>query len=107
MVPESMIRELLDHVALHLHGSHDEMAASLRGRFPAIHVTVCSDDDMPSRVPFVAENPHCRLYYVASGEHCLSLTDDADVATGVVLGLIVLVDLRKQADESTVARVVT
>ena len=50
MVPESMIRELLDHVALHLHGSHDEVAASLRGRFPAIHVTVCSDDDMPSRV---------------------------------------------------------
>ena len=88
MVPDSMIRELLDHVALHLHGSHDEMAASLRGRFPAIHVTVCSDDDMPSRVPFAAENPHCRLYYVASGEHCLSLTDDADAATGVVLGLI-------------------
>ena len=88
MVSDSVIREVLDHVAHHWRRPHDQMTAQLRERFPAIHVTVCSDDDMPPRVPFIAENTHCRLYYVTAGEHCLGLTTDADAATGVAVGLV-------------------
>lgn len=59
--------------------------ADLRGRFPGLHLTLCGDDDVPARLPPALARPGFNLYLVNGGEHCLSLTNDPDVAIGVVL----------------------
>lgn len=88
MITPSQLEEVLDHVRSH--GSQDDelLRASLRAHFPDVHLSVCDDDDMPPRLPAVAENALCRLYYVSSGGHCLSLTRDAASATGLVVARI-------------------
>ena len=63
----------------------DALLADLRARFPGLHLTVCGDDDVPARLPAVLERPGFNLYLVNGSEHCLSLTNDPDVAIGVVL----------------------
>jgi Family of unknown function (DUF6129) len=68
--------------------SFDALAQQLRAAFPGIHITVCGEDDVPPRLTPAAEGPVCRLYYVDANEHCLKLTTDAEVATGIVVALI-------------------
>jgi hypothetical protein len=63
----------------------DALLADLRGRFPGLHLAVCGDDDVPARLPAVLERPGFNLYLVNGSEHCLTLTNDPDVAIGVVL----------------------
>lgn len=63
----------------------EAVLADLRRRFPGLHLTLCSDDDVPARLPAVLERPGFNLYLVNGSEHCLSLTDDPEVAIGVVL----------------------
>ena len=63
----------------------DALLADLRARFPGLHLTVCGDDDVPARLPAVLERPGFNMYLVNGSEHCLSLTNDPDVAIGVVL----------------------
>lgn len=59
---------------------------SLRAAFPGLVFTACSDDDIPARVRPVRDLGSHRLYLVACPDgHCLSLTDDGDAATGVVI----------------------
>lgn len=62
---------------------------SLRGRFPNIHFTQCSDDDVSPRVIPVASAGDHRLYLItgASG-HCIEFTPDLAAATGVVVALV-------------------
>ena len=88
MIAESLLNEVLDHVVARTGKSDEILIRDLRGTFSGLHFSVCSDDDMPSRMPFAAENSLCRLYYVKSGDHCLSLTTDADSATGLVVALV-------------------
>jgi hypothetical protein len=65
----------------------DDLARRLRAAFPGMHITVCGEDDIPPRLPAAAENEHCFLYYVDANEHCLKLTTDPDVATGLAVAL--------------------
>jgi hypothetical protein len=68
-------------------GIHEVLAQSLRETFPGKHLSVCNDDDIPPRLKPAAENAACLIYYVATGAHCLSLTNDAAAATGIVVAL--------------------
>jgi hypothetical protein len=61
------------------------LTASLRQRFPAVHFTVCSDDDVPPNLAPAYENRQLRLYYVDANQHCLKLTTDAEAASGIVV----------------------
>ncbi|MDI6746472.1 MAG: DUF6129 family protein [Rhodocyclaceae bacterium] len=83
--------EFLDQVLCHVAGAastvHEVLAQDLRTAFPGRHVSVCDDDDIPPRLQPAAENGICLIYCVASGEHCLSLTNDAAAATGIVVAL--------------------
>ena len=88
MIAETLLNDVLDHVVARTGKSDEILIRDLRGTFSGLHFSVCSDDDMPSRMPFAAENSLCRLYYVKSGDHCLSLTTDADSATGLVVALV-------------------
>jgi hypothetical protein len=67
---------------------NDEAMASLKESWPDLRFTFCSDDDMPARMPSALQRENFNLYLVGGGEHCLSLTTDADQAIGVVLACV-------------------
>lgn len=64
----------------------NDCIALLRERFPQLHFTECSDDDVSPRYqPELSLDSH-HLYLVsgASG-HCLELTSDYETASGILL----------------------
>lgn len=64
----------------------DGRAVSLRQRFPELHFSECSDDDVSPRYQVAFDIPGYALYYItgASG-HCLEMTNDPEIATGILL----------------------
>lgn len=68
--------------------SNESQLRGLRETFPGIHFSVCSDDDVPSRLSPAAEGPVCRLYYVDSRSHCLSFAAEAAEATGLLVAML-------------------
>lgn len=70
------------------HGAGDGALAALRERWPDLRFTVCSDDDVPGRLPPAWEGARFNLYLIGGGEHCLALTRDADAAIGLVIATI-------------------
>jgi hypothetical protein len=67
----------------------DESAVSeLRQQYQPIHFTYCMDDDLPNNTP-VIERKDFNLYLIDGREHCLCLTNDYDVATGIVVAEII------------------
>lgn len=88
MIASTLLDGVLDHVAINAGKPDEVLLRQLRETFSGAHFSVCRDDDMPRRLPFAAENSVCRLYYVSSGEHCLSLTTQAESATGLVVALV-------------------
>ena len=82
--------EHTQQVAEVLHGSgldYDTVAA-LRQSYPDIHFTYCMDDDITNGKP-VLESELFNLYLIDGREHCLCLTNDFDVATGIVLAEVI------------------
>ncbi|MCC9608418.1 hypothetical protein LOC68_10380 [Blastopirellula sp. JC732] len=57
---------------------------AVRSQFPSVRITHCFDDDIFSGKP-VARRPKFAIYLVGGDEHCLSLTNDFDIAIGVVI----------------------
>ncbi len=57
---------------------------SLKQDFPGIRFTLCSEDDIHVGKP-VLENEGFDIYLVGSSDHCLTLTNDYALATGVVI----------------------
>lgn len=62
--------------------------AALKQAWPDLRFTLCSDDDMPARLPPALRRETFNLYLVNGSEHCLSLTSDPDQAIGVVLASV-------------------
>jgi hypothetical protein len=86
-VTPDYLAQVLAHVAGAPSAVHELLAQDLRAAFPGRHVSVCGEDDIPPRLAPAAENSVCQIYYVATGDHCLSLTNDATAATGIVVAL--------------------
>jgi hypothetical protein len=82
--------EQLNEIATELvtSGLTDETASVLRQQYQTIHFTFCMDDDLPNNTP-VSEHPGFNLYLIDGREHCLCLTSDQQVATGVVVAEII------------------
>ncbi|MBT0960510.1 DUF6129 family protein [Denitromonas iodatirespirans] len=60
--------------------------ADLRERFPALHFSSCSDDDVSPRFTAALALDEHRLYLIAGASgHCLTLTHDPAVATGILI----------------------
>jgi len=87
MIEQSLLAKVMDQVASQASELGDVMLTQLRHNFPALHFSLCSDDDMPPRLSPAAGNAYCHLYYVDSADHCLRLTTDAETATGLVVAL--------------------
>ena len=78
--------DLLERVATAVTLDTDE--AALRRQFPGVPITVCSDDDIPARLAPVHETAVACFYYLDAGEHCAKLSNDAESASGIVVGLL-------------------
>ena len=66
----------------------ESTVSALRQQYQSIHFTYCMDDDLPNSKP-VIEHKDFNLYLIDSREHCLCLTNDYDVATGIVVAEII------------------
>lgn len=60
--------------------------ASLRQRYPELHFTECSEDDVSPRYrPALAAGAHDLYLVTGASGHCLALTNDSALATGLLI----------------------
>lgn len=78
--------ELVAEVAKMANGTPvDEiLKEELKQTFPGIRFTLCSEDDIHAGKA-VLESEGFDIYLVGSSDHCLTLTNDFALATGVVI----------------------
>lgn len=69
-------------------GVDESIVTELRRQYQPIHFTYCMDDDLPNNTP-VIERDGFNLYLIDGREHCLCLTNDFEVATGVIVAEII------------------
>ena len=69
-------------------GLSEENIRLLRGVFPGVHLTYCSDDDVQGVEP-VLRLPRLNVYLVDRSDHCVRLSEDVDKATGLVLAEVI------------------
>ena len=77
---------LIDKVAKMAGGKpvDETLKEELKTAFPKIRFTLCSEDDIHTGKP-VLESNGLDIYLVGSSDHCLTLTNDFALATGVVI----------------------
>jgi hypothetical protein len=63
----------------------------MRTEFAPLHFTYCYDDDISDRTP-VIETDKFNLYLIDGREHCLKMTNDYEVATGIVVAEVIADD---------------
>ncbi|HRX70128.1 MAG: hypothetical protein KDJ22_07360 [Candidatus Competibacteraceae bacterium] len=68
------------------HGVDYAALSHLRQVYPNLYFTDCLDDDINDAEP-VLQGEGVNVYLVDSRQHCLHLTDDPQIATGVVLAV--------------------
>jgi hypothetical protein len=69
-------------------GISESVVSQLRQDYSNIHFTYCMDDDIGSYQPVLSE-AEFNLYLIDGREHCLCLTNNYDVATGIVVAEVV------------------
>jgi len=80
--------ERIANAAAALSNLNENALAGLKQIWPDLRFTLCSDEDMPARMPPALQRAGFNLYMVGGGEHCLSLTTDPEQAIGVVLAWV-------------------
>ena len=85
MIAPAQLQSIADFVSTQV--LSDALVQHLKRAFPEFHFTYCMDDDVCSSRP-VVENQGFNLYLIDSSEHCLTFTQDAAIATGVVIAEI-------------------
>ena len=82
-------QQQLDKIARLAGANHvsEEVVGQLRGEFPDLHFTYCMDDDVVEPRP-AFEDKAFNLYLIDKSNHCISFTQDMQIATGVVLAEI-------------------
>jgi hypothetical protein len=86
MITAQQVREIANKIEA---SALDEITISaLRQQYQPIHFTYCMDDDLPNNTPII-EHKDFNLYLIDGREHCLCLTDDYEVATGIVVAEII------------------
>lgn len=86
MIEKQQLAEIGERV--NAHSIDEQRVLELRAAYPSIHFTYCCDDDITSGKP-VAEYDGFNIYLVDGRDHCLCLTNDFDVATGIVLAEVI------------------
>jgi hypothetical protein len=86
MITMEQTREIAGKIAQL--GINESVLATLRQAYPGIHFTYCMEDDIPNNEP-VLTHEDFNLYLVDGREHCLCLTDNPEIATGIVVAEII------------------
>jgi len=86
IVPETL--EQIANTATTMGELDDAKLEVLKQTWPGMRFTLCSEEDMPARMPPALRRERFNLYLVNGSEHCLSLTDDPLNAIGVVLARV-------------------
>lgn len=86
MITADQVQAIADRVKQF--GLDDNTVFKLRQDFPDLHFTYCMDDDLSNKKP-VLEQAAFNLYLVDGREHCLCLTNDYEIATGVVVAELI------------------
>ncbi|MCX7946657.1 MAG: DUF6129 family protein [Hydrogenophilus sp.] len=76
------IVEMLDRL-----GPQPETIARLRDLHPELHFTLCNADDIPPRRSPIHRGVGFSLYLVGNTGPCLSLTDEWESASGLVIAI--------------------
>ena len=84
---KTMIKEnVIDEIDTFLinRGLDEAAIGELRNKWPDIHFTYCSEDDVcgPSAV---RESDGFSIYLIDGRDHCLCFTSSSEIATGLVL----------------------
>lgn len=82
MIAQGEIEAIADFVSAN--GLSEAIISDLRDQYPGKHFTWCMEDDINVGRP-VVERQSFSIYLVDSREHCSKLTNDPDIASGVVL----------------------
>ena len=83
--------EIVDEVAAKVEqqgGASEEVIQTLRASYEGIHFTYCMDDDIINPRP-ILEKTDFNIYLVDGREHCLCMTNDYDIATGIVVAEVI------------------
>jgi len=77
---------LLSSIATFINGKviDETLKGELKAAYPGIRFTLCSEDDITAGKP-VLESEGFDIYLVGSSDHCLTLTNDLSLATGIVI----------------------
>lgn len=86
LAPDTL--ERIANAAAALNVLNEDALAGLKLIWPELRFTLCSDEDMPARMPPALQHAGFNLYMVGGGEHCISLTTDPEQAIGVVLAWV-------------------
>ena len=82
MISEDDLVRIDDLLATPATGSNP--LTDFRGSFPGLSLTRCDASDMSDEQAF-REYPAFNLYLVDGRDHCWHITDDMNIATGVVV----------------------
>jgi hypothetical protein len=89
MITEAQLQAVSDRItSAYL---DDALITSMRTEFAPLHFTYCYDDDISDRTP-VIETDKFNLYLIDGREHCLKMTNDYEVATGIVVAEVIADD---------------
>ncbi|MBM97016.1 MAG: hypothetical protein CMI09_14355 [Oceanospirillaceae bacterium] len=64
-------------------GLSEQTLSQLRDQYEGHHFTWCMEDDINVGKPYL-ERPTFKLYLVDSRDHCSTLTNDEEIASGLV-----------------------
>lgn len=85
MITEQILKQIVAQVDAS--GVNESSMPALRAKFPNLHFTWCSEDDVPDSTA-AWEAKQFSLYLIDGREHCLCLTTNKEIATGVVVAEI-------------------
>lgn len=85
MISKQLLEEILDNIAEGLNQVPlNQVISVLRHTYPHVHFSYCLDDDVTHDRP-VFSDPRFNLYLIDGRDHCLALTTDAEIATGILV----------------------
>lgn len=85
MISEATLTDVFNKIAENR--LDESLITQLRTEFASLHFTYCSDDDICEFKPTMSHHAF-NLYLIDGREHCLALTTDSNIATGIVVAEI-------------------
>lgn len=82
MIADALIDDIAAEVTTR--GVSEQTVMVLRAKWPEVHFTYCMDDDVVGSEPVRCLQAF-NLYLVNAHKHCLTITDNLGMATGLVI----------------------